>query len=410
MTKRIGCTVAVFLAFLQSLAAQVPAVNGDSFPLYLEVQLARSTKLSSAKSGDIVEGMLVRDVYSSDRKTFSKGSTVRMTVDHVDRVRKTMNDSWPWIVRAFTPRHERVPVFKTAVISRPEGGEVRLQVSLISTGARTEISTKFRRGQKKADIATSLAGDLSSPMQSDKPQGNSGTVMSLNASFEGNDSVPNPEYSTGSTAQPITVPTGTDCRVLLLNRVSASKSHPGDDIQARLLEPVFFGAKVALPVGTLFEGSVLKSQPPRMLSRAGSLSLRFTHVTLPDGSWFPVAASLNKVELSRGSHTRLDAEGRLEGERPGVKWMLINGGVTSAIAKEVDDGTQLVIEAIVSGATDASTAGVARIAGAAVSGIFMLTRHGRDVVLPDFTNMNITLTRPLTLLPALQSPPSTPRR
>jgi hypothetical protein len=41
--------------------------------------------------------------------------------------------------------------------------------------------------------------------------------------------------------------------------------------------------------------------------------------------------------------------------------MLINIGVTAGIAKEVDDGAQLVIEAIVSTATDASTAGTARI-------------------------------------------------
>ena len=79
----------------------------------------------------------------------------------------------------------------------------------------------------------------------------------------------------------------------------------------------------------------------------------------------------------------------MHGEKPGALWMLINGGVTTAIAKEVDDGTQLVIEAILSSATDVSTAGTARIAGTIVSGIFMLTRHGRDVVLPDHTEMNV---------------------
>jgi hypothetical protein len=65
----------------------------------------------------------------------------------------------------------------------------------------------------------------------------------------------------------------------------------------------------------------------------------------------------------------MGAEGRLHGDRPGFAWMLINGGVTAGIAKEVDDGTQLVMEAILSGATDASTAGTARIAGTVVSGI-----------------------------------------
>lgn len=88
--------------------------------------------------------------------------------------------------------------------------------------------------------------------------------------------------------------------------------------------------------------------------------------------------------------------------------MLINGGVAGGIAKEVDDGTQLAIEAILSGATDASTGGTAGIAGMIVSGVFMLSRHGRDVILPDFTSVDVTLTRPLTL--AVQTVSSSARR
>lgn len=77
--------------------------------------------------------------------------------------------------------------------------------------------------------------------------------------------------------------------------------------------------------------------------------------------------------------------------------MAMNLGVTGGIAKEVDDGAQLLIEAIVSSATDVSTAGTARIVGACVSGLFMLTRHGRDVVLPKFTEMDIIFDRPVAL-------------
>ena len=55
------------------------------------------------------------------------------------------------------------------------------------------------------------------------------------------------------------------------------------------------------------------------------------------------------------------------------------------------------MEAIISTATDASTAGTARIAGMIVSGAFMVTRKGHDVVLPNHTEMAITLNRPLML-------------
>jgi len=160
---------------------------------------------------------------------------------------------------------------------------------------------------------------------------------------------------------------------------------------------VLLNEQLVLPAGTLFEGSVIKRTPPRRLSRAGSLYLTFTHLSLPSGNRFPIAASLAGAELDRRSHTRIDAEGGLHGERPGKAWMAINLGMTAGISKEVDDGLQLVIEALVSTATDASTAGAARIVSSCVSGIYLATRHGRDVVLPRFTEMDIALDRPLSL-------------
>jgi len=78
--------------------------------------------------------------------------------------------------------------------------------------------------------------------------------------------------------------------------------------------------------------------------------------------------------------------------------MIVNAGVAGGIAKGADDGTQLVVEALISTATDVSTAGVARIVGLCASSVFMVTRHGRDVVLPKFTEMEITFDRPAALV------------
>jgi hypothetical protein len=91
----------------------------------------------------------------------------------------------------------------------------------------------------------------------------------------------------------------------------------------------------------------------------------------------------------------MNSEGKLTGGKPGKAWMLINLGTTAGIAKVADDTTQLIIEALVSTATDASTAGAAKIVAACASGVFMITRHGRDVVLPRFTRMEIAFDRPV---------------
>ncbi len=179
------------------------------------------------------------------------------------------------------------------------------------------------------------------------------------------------------------------------------------DAASLLIEPLRSDSHVVLPAGSLIEGKVVKKTPPRRLSRGGSLCLTFSQLTLPDGNRIPIAASLAGAELDGRSHTRMDAEGRLRGERPGKAWMAINIGVSAGLAKEVDDSMQLIIEAIVSTTTDASTAGTSRIVATCVSVIFLVTRHGRDVVLPRFTEMDVSLDRPLSLTPASNTGPTT---
>lgn len=387
-------------------AGAAPSAPSASSGLYVKVQLNSPLKLSKLKPGDVVAGTLARDVYASDRELFPAGSGVRLAVDHLEKRKRMANDHWPWVVKAFTPRHENYPVFKTATVSGA-GGDSSLQVSLISISRLREVHAQARKkkpGQPADETGTvevSKSGGLYGPTKLAAP------MMVLEAF--GMEEVKPPSTSADApSSQPDlsgleTLPAGTACKILLLGDVSASKSKPGDLVQARLLEPVFFNSRVVLPAGTLFEGKVLKQTPPRWGSRAGSLSLTFTGLTLPGGNVISIAASLAGAELDRRSHTRIDSEGQLRGERPGMAWMAINIGVTAGLAKEVDDTTQLIIEAIVSSATDASTAGVARIVSSCVSGAFMVSRRGRDVVLPRFTEMDIALDRPLSVTKSVAS-------
>jgi hypothetical protein len=346
--------------------------------VYVKVRLDKTVKVSALKPGNVVEGKLAQDVYSGDRELFAASSRVRLTVDKLERRRRVPNDHWPLLVTVFTPRHENYPTFRSATISLPDGKEFALHVSLISINREKEI---------RAQVKTKSVGS-----------GNSGPIVTLEAA--------NPTEMLGATggsssgialAGPVTLAAGTAAKIILLGGVSASKSRPGDLFQARLVEPVLLDSKVVLPEGTLLKGKVVKSTPPRVLSRSGSLLLAFTDLTLQGGMDVPASASVTAAEIDQRSHTKIDPEGMLHGERPGKAWMLINAGATAGIAKEADDATQLLVEALVSTATDASTAGTAKIVGACASAVFMLTRHGRDVVLPRFTEMNITFDRPVLL-------------
>jgi hypothetical protein len=413
-----------------SSTAQAPELQpGLALPsnLYVKVRIPKTIKVSALKPGDIVEGNLAQDVYSGDRELFTASTRVRLTVDKLERRRRVPNDHWPWMIKAFTPRHENYPTFQSATVYLPDGHELALRVSLISINREKEIQAqvKTKVETKRADraaansapqsvnasaMAAPLPGQAGSQDAGSKNAGfaNSGLMVTLEAE--------NPREILGASAGnssgialagPVTLAAGTPAKIILLGGVSASKSRPGDWFQARLVEPVLVDSKVVLPEGTLLKGKVVKSTPPRVLSRSGSLLLAFTDLTLQGGIDVPAAASVTGAEIDQRSHTRIDPEGKLRGERPGKAWMLINVGVTSGIAKEADDATQLLVEALVDTATDASTAGTAKIVAACVSGIFMLTRHGRDVDLPRFTEMDVTFDRPV-LLDGSQAAPHAP--
>jgi hypothetical protein len=352
-------------------------VAGSS--LYLKVQLPGPVKMSKLKPGEVVEGKLTRDVYAADRELFPAGSSVRLTVDHLEKRRRPRNDHWPWVVNVFTPQHENYPAFKSATVAAA-GSESSLQVSLISVSRKRDVHAQAKK--KQAGAQANDAGAVEVGKGSGKKS--TAQVMVFEASGVGDpglvaankSEVESPEIASSDSP---TLPAGMRCKILLLGDVN---SH------------------VVLPAGSLFEGKVIKKTPPRWLSRAGSLYMTFTGLTLPDGNRVPITASLAGAELDRASHTRIDAEGQLRGERPGKVWMAINLGVTAGISKEVDDGLQVIIEAIVSTATDVSTAGTARIVASCASGLYMVTRHGRDVVLPRFTEMDIALDRAVSLKPA----------
>src|SRR5437764_11406695 len=133
--------------------------------LYVKVQLDRAVKLSKLKPGDKVEGKLARDVYSADHELFTAGSRARLSVDHLEKRRRTPDDHWPWVVKILTPRHESYPVLGTAIIFEHEH-ESSLQVSLISISRRREVNAQEKRkksGQQNAEagsVEVSKSGGL----------------------------------------------------------------------------------------------------------------------------------------------------------------------------------------------------------------------------------------------------------
>src|SRR5208282_5590045 len=104
-------------------------------------------------------------VYFGAREVMPAGCPVRLTVDHLEKRRRARNDHWPWVVQAFTPRHENYPVFNSASVTLPDGTETPLEVSFLSIANEREVHALAPKGSLAA--GTSSPGKAPSPASAD---------------------------------------------------------------------------------------------------------------------------------------------------------------------------------------------------------------------------------------------------
>ena len=388
----LAAWVAVSGGYSQGPAAQ---------DLVVWIALDGHAQLKKAVPGTTLEGKLTRSVYWHDTEIFPKGSVVRLVIDKVESRKKAYAvDDRPFVVHVFAPRHELVAGFRSVDVSMPEGALVPLRATFIGLSQRAELRA---RAAKPTDrVGKSPGGDdgHTPKLQKAVPpwtltlqvEPESTTFSALAATRAGS-----PSSGPRSCPEECNVASDTQMPLVLLHGLSASRNHQGESFQAVLLEPILLGTTIVIPQGSIFQGVLAKRVPPRRLYRPGSLNLLFTNITLPNGTATAIAASPVAAEVDRGTHMTIDSEGGIHAQNPGKARFLLDFGVTGGISKVSDDTTQLIIEAISSTATDASTAGVARLAAMAVTGIFLLTRHGRDVILPPYTEMDVSLSRAVSL-------------
>jgi len=383
-----GAILAVAVGCRAAVATDVDDGNGRPAVL-VNVQLDQAVKFSNLKPSDKLHGTVKRDVYAGDRAVIPAGSPVDLTVVNIERRRRPRTDRWPWAIRLFVPRHINYPSSLSAVVSLPDGSSLPLPVSLVMVAHEVSLTepSKGKAQRKDAKHAPHANGEKAA----DGPA----LVLAADSPIKGASNFQ--ESDSGSPTEPGTVAAGTVAHVVLLGGLRASKSHAGDAFTVRLAEPVRVDSKVVLPEGVLIRGRVVRSVPPRWLSRPASLSLSFTQVKLPAGGAATIVASPSAAVVDRTSGLRMDSEGSLKAASTSRARLLMDLGVAGGIAKVTDDTFQLIAEALVSTATDASTAGSAKIIAAAVSGFYLLTRHGRDVSLPAYTRMDISFDRPALL-------------
>lgn len=193
---------------------------------------------------------------------------------------------------------------------------------------------------------------------------------------------------------PVVLPAGTRLLLKLDDLLTTKMNQRGDLFTAVTTRDFFVGNNLAIPEGTLLQGSVGQVQRPGRVSGRAELTLRFDRLKFKDGSEVPVSATLTGVGEDRGQVVNQEGtyqEGGTEGKDAAV----VAGGA----------GTGTVIGAIAGGGKGA---GLGAVIGGLVGLAGVLSTRGEDIELTKGTLLEIMLDQDLKLGGGSPSPANTP--
>jgi len=125
-------------------------------------------------------------------------------------------------------------------------------------------------------------------------------------------------------------PSGSVVHALLVTPLNSATAKKGEPVEAVISQPLVVSNQLFLPQGSHIKGSVLQVRPARRLNRNGQLRIVFHQVVPPDGIEQKVEASLEGVEVAKGEHLSLDAEGGAQVTTPRTRYLTT--GIVVALA------------------------------------------------------------------------------
>lgn len=213
------------------------------------------------------------------------------------------------------------------------------------------------------------------------------------------------------------LPQGSVVEARLLTPLNSATAHWGDPVTAIVSKPLFDGKRLVVPEGSLLKGKVLQVRPARRMAHNGQLRPVFHQLTLPDGIQQKVEASLSGVQAGKTQSLKLDAEGGAQATTPKSRYLDTAIAVALAAASQGDDpinsgeggagGFRLVGFAL-GIAVRSQPLGMAMGAFGASRSIYThFFAPGRNVVLPKYTAMDITIgTRSAASASTVADPPA----
>lgn len=190
-----------------------------------------------------------------------------------------------------------------------------------------------------------------------------------------------------ATTPTLTVPAETLIGARVLTGLHTMVNHVNDPIVAEIVKPVYVNGHLALPAGTMFDGHITKIRAARRMRRAGKISFRFDHITLPTGQQVPVSAVIASLSNVKNLKAQLDSEGQLKGRHKKLWKSFLTGFLTVGS----------LTAARVAVASSAALSVAAPASAAAFVGYEVFFVRGGNVNVPPNTPCRIRLNSSLTV-------------
>ncbi len=209
-----------------------------------------------------------------------------------------------------------------------------------------------------------------------------------------------PEMAASLRAAP---PNGSFVHAMLLQTLGSATAQKGQELEARVSQPLFDGDRLVIPQGAILHGTVIQVAPARYLSRDGKLRFVFHDLTLPGGVENKVDAILQATQAGESGRVSLDAEGGAHAHSPparflstavytGLAFISFGGDSFGEVGPRVAGGAGgfKLIGIAVGAAVHSQQLGMAMGSFGACKAIYTnLIARGHDVVFPKNTQMQI---------------------
>jgi len=196
------------------------------------------------------------------------------------------------------------------------------------------------------------------------------------------------------------LPAGTTLEIRLMNTLSTRINQEGDPFTGRIVEPFFARGEEVLPVGSTLEGRVTFVKDPGRVTGKAQMRLLAESITTPQNMKYTIVAALEDTHGADGATVK-DKEGTIQGAGKDKKAAAKEAGIATGIGAGVG--------AIAAGGKGSLYgAGIGLLA----STIHSIAKRGRDVTLPQGTELTFVVSRDSIAQPAQPAPavPSPPER